>query len=81
MMSVSLQPSVTLPEWGSKSELHYWLLQPFSRIALVIREDNVEARVIDGMAKYKVEQMVNGLKKRRWKGSLYGRKDLFANQE
>jgi hypothetical protein len=76
-MSVSLTPAPTLHEYASKSELHYALQQPFSRIAQVIREDNVEARVIDEMAKYNVEQVVAGLKKRRYTGNYYA-KDLFA---
>jgi len=79
-MSVSFQPTTALQEYASKSELHYGLHEPWSRIAQVIREDNPEAQVIDGMAKYKVEQVVGGLKKRRYRGNLYGRKDLFATE-
>jgi hypothetical protein len=72
-MSVSFNSTPVLQKYGSKSELHYGLLQPWSRIAQVIREDNIEAQLVNGMIKYNVEQVIGGLNKRWPKRRLYAR--------
>ena len=71
-MSVSFNATPDLQEYASKSELHYGLRRPYSQIAQAIRDGNLAAHLVDGMIKYKVEEVVNMLNRRR------SRSDLFA---
>jgi hypothetical protein len=73
-MSVSFNPAPDLQEYASKTELHYGLRQPFHYIARVIRDDNLAAHLIDGVIKYKVEEVVNGLNKRFTRSDYYARR-------
>jgi hypothetical protein len=72
-MSLSPNPAPDLQEYASRTELHYGLRQPFHYIARVIRDDNLAAHLVDGMIKYKVEEVVNGLNKRFIRSKLYVR--------
>lgn len=60
-------------EYATKADLHYGLRISYSRIAIIIEENEIPAHLIGGKIQYNVKEFVEGQSKKR---TL--RMDLFA---